>query len=125
MKRFVIFMLVGPAVGYMVFLLRQILSGKGGGWEALALGLPFAYLFALLPSLVTWSWDSLLFNRMRIWPRIATSAIVGYAASIAMLMIWAAVRVPLRQVLTFGIAGAVQAAVCSWLSSDGRGERRI
>jgi len=85
MKRFVIFMLVGPAVGYMVFLLRQLLSGKGGGWEALTLGLPFAYLFAVLPSLAMWSWDSLLFNRMRIWPRIATSAIVGYAASIAML----------------------------------------
>jgi hypothetical protein len=120
MKRFVVFMLIGPAVGYVVFQLLQLLSGKGGGWEALILGLPFAYLFAILPSLVMWSWDSLLFNRTRIWLRIATSAIAGYAASIAMLMIWAAVQVPLRQALTFGIAGAVQAAVCSWLarSSD-------
>ena len=125
MKRFVVFMLVGPAVGYVVFLLLQLLSGKGGGWETFILGLPFAYLFAILPSLVMWSWDSLLFNRTRIWPRIATSAIAGYAASIAMLMIWAAVQVPLRQALTFGIAGAVQAAVCSWLASDRREERRI
>lgn len=125
MKRFVIFMLVGPAAGYMVFSLLQLLSGKGGGWEALALGLPFAYLFAVLPSLVMWSWDSLLFNRTRMWPRIATSAVVGYAASIAMLMMWAAVQVPLRYALTFGIAGAVQAAVSSWLASYGREEKRI
>jgi len=115
MKRFVIFMLFGPAVGFAVFLLRQWLTGKFVGWEAVAFQLPITYLFAILPSLAMWFVDWQLFDRMRPWRRIVTLASAGYAASIVMLLIWSPTRVPLPQLLTFGLVGAVQAAVCSWL----------
>jgi hypothetical protein len=119
MKRFVVFMLVGPAVGFSIFLLRQVLIGRFVGWEAAALQLPISYLFGLLPSLVMWFADWLLFARLRHVPRIAVLAAVGYGASIAMLLIWSPAQLHLPQVLSFGIGGAVQAAVCAWLMSIG------
>src|SRR6266700_3779296 len=120
MKRFAIFMLIGPAVGFPVVLLRQLLTGRFAGWEAVAYQLPFAYLFAVLPSLVMLLVDWLLFERLRPWRRIVTLALVGYGASIFMLLIWSPNQLHLSQLLTFGIAGAVQAAVSSWLMSVDR-----
>jgi hypothetical protein len=117
MKRFAIFMLVGPAVGFPVVLLRQLLTGRFAGWEAVAYQLPFAYVFAVLPSLVMLLVDWLLFERLRPWRRIVTLALVGYGASIVMLLIWSPYQVHLSQLLSFGIVGAAQAAVCSWLMS--------
>jgi hypothetical protein len=102
-------------VGFAVFLLRQWLTGKFVGWEAAALELPITYLFAFLPSLAMWFVDWLLFDKMRPWRRIVTLASVGYAASIVMLLMWSPAQVHLPQMLTFGLVGAVQAAVCSWL----------
>jgi len=125
MKRFLMFMLIGPAVGFAVFLLRQCLAGKFAGWEAAAFELPIAYLFAVLPSLLMWFVDWLLFDRMRPWRRIAILAAVGYAASIMMLLVWSPVSVHLPQLLSFGISGAAQAALCSWLVGvDGAAWRR-
>ena len=66
MKRFAIFMLVGPAAGFPIVLLRQLLTGQFAGWEAVAYQLPFAYLFAVLPSLVMLLVDWLLFERRRL-----------------------------------------------------------
>jgi hypothetical protein len=120
MKRFAIFMLVGPAVGFPIVLLRQLLTGRFAGWEAVAYQLPFAYLFAVLPSLVMLLVDWLLFERLRPWRRIVTLALVGYGASIVMLLIWSPYQIHLSQLLTFGIVGAAQAAVCSWLMSVDR-----
>jgi len=119
MKRFVVFMLIGPAVGFVVFLLRQVLGGRFVGWEAAAFELPIAYLFAVLPSLMMWFVDWLLYARLRPVRRIAALAVVGYAASIAMLLIWSPSELHLPQLLIFGIGGAVQAAVCAWLMSIG------
>jgi len=104
-------------VGFSIFLLRQLLARKLVGWEAVAFQLPFAYLFAFLPSLVMWSADLLLFENIRASRRILILALVGYGASIAMLLIWAPIRVPLPQLLIFGGIGAAQAAICSWLAS--------
>jgi hypothetical protein len=117
MKRFLIFLLLGPAVGFTVFELRELAAGKTiGGAPGFIMGLPFAYWFGLIPSLVMWLEDWFLEDRMRLWPKVVTSAVVGYAVSMAMMLIWTAVPIPLRQILTFGIVGAVQGAVCSWLS---------
>ncbi len=87
MKRFLIFLLLGPLLGFAVFLVRdhQFLSGRLGP----------------------------------IW-KIITSACVGYASSIAMLLMTSALHIALPQILTFGLAGAIPAAVCSWLSGDQR-----
>jgi hypothetical protein len=117
MKRFLIFLLLGPAVGFTAFELRELASGKTiGGAPGFIMGLPFAYWFGLLPSLVMWLEDWLLEDKMGLWPKVITSTVIGYGISIAMLLIWTAVPIPLPQVLTFGIVGAAQGMVCSWLS---------
>ena len=53
---------------------------------------------------------------MGLWPKVLTSAITGYVVSIAMLLIWTSVSIPVSQILTFGLVGASQGLVCSWLS---------
>jgi hypothetical protein len=117
MKRFLIFLLLGPAVGFTVFELRELAAGKPiGGALGFVMGLPFAYWFGLIPSLLMWLEDWLLEDKMGLWPKVITSIAFGYAVSIGMMLIWTAVPIPLRQILTFGIVGAVQGAVCSWLS---------
>jgi len=102
-----------------------VLGGRFVGWEAAAFELPIAYLFAVLPSLMMWFADWLLYARLRPLPRIATLAVVGYAASIAMLLIWSPAQLHLPQVLIFGIGGAVQAAVCAWLMSIGAADWQV
>ena len=117
MKRFLIFLLLGPAVGFVVFELRELSAGKSiGGFPGFLMGLPFAYWFGLIPALVMWLEDWFLEDKMQLWPKVLTSTIFGYAVSIVMIVIWTAVPIPLRQLLTFGIVGAVQGALCSWLS---------
>ncbi|KJC55930.1 hypothetical protein UP10_36705 [Bradyrhizobium sp. LTSPM299] len=117
MKRFLMFVVVGPAVGFAVSYALEATLGRNGGTEGFILKLPLAYMFGLLPSLVMWLEDWLLFDKIRPWLKIVTSAVVGYAASIAMLLIWTPVPSSLRTVLIFGIVGAVQAAVSSWLAN--------
>jgi hypothetical protein len=41
---------------------------------------------------------------------------VGYVASIAMLLLTSTLHLQLSQILSFGIVGAIPAAVCSWLA---------
>jgi hypothetical protein len=117
MKRFLLFLLLGPAVGFATFEIREVLSGKViGGFPGFIMGLPFAYWFGLIPSLIMWGEDWFLEDKMGLWPKVLTSTITGYVVSIAMLKIWTSVPIPLSQVLTFGIVGASQGLVCSWLS---------
>ena len=48
MKRFLIFLLLGPLLGFLVFLLRNAFAGKTvGGFMGFVFGLPFGYLFGL------------------------------------------------------------------------------
>lgn len=117
MKRFLLFLLLGPAVGFATFEVRELLSGKViGGFPGFIMGLPFAYWFGLVPSLIMWGEDWFLEDKMGLWPKVLTSTITGYVVSIAMLQIWTSVPIPLSQVLTFGLVGASQGLVCSWLS---------
>jgi hypothetical protein len=117
MKRFLLFLLLGPAVGFAVFEIRELASGKViGGFPGFIMGLPFAYWFGLIPSLVMWLEDWFLEDKMGLWPKVLTSALTGYVVSIGMMLIWTSVTIPLPQILTFGIVGAAQGLVCSWLS---------
>lgn len=125
MKRFLMFVVVGPAVGFAVSYALEATLGRNGGTEGFIFKLPLAYMFGLLPSLVMWLEDWLLFDKIRPWLKIVTSAVVGYAASIAMLLIWAPVPSSLRTVLIFGIVGAVQAAVSSWLANYNANAKRV
>src|SRR5450631_3471573 len=85
MKRFLIFLLLGPLLGLLVFMLRNAFAGKiVGGFMASFLGchLGTSSAFRL--------------NRNA----AATSAL----------------HLQLPQILSFGIVGAIPAAVCSWLA---------
>jgi hypothetical protein len=55
MKRFLIFLLLGPLLGLLVFMLRNVFAGKlVGGFMGFVFGLPFGYLFGLPIVLVMW-----------------------------------------------------------------------
>jgi hypothetical protein len=114
-----IFLLLGPAIGYAVYVLWQMSIGRSvGGVEGVLLGLPFAYIFGVLPTLAIGFADRFLDDKISLLPKVLIITVVGYCASIAMMSVWSAVPLPLPQLLTFGLVGAVQGAVCSWLSGD-------
>jgi hypothetical protein len=116
-KRILIFLLLGPVVGFLVFQLLEVSAGKHvGGVEGFLLGLPFAFIFAALPSLIIGFEDRWLEDKIGLWPKVVVTTVVGYFASVAMMAVWTAVPIPLPRLLTFGVVGAVQGAVCSWLS---------
>jgi hypothetical protein len=117
MKRFLIFLLLGPLLGFLVFLARDLAAGEVfGGYMGIIFGLPFAYLFALPIVLVMWVEDWLLFDKIGLAMKIATSTCVGYLGSIALLLLTTALHIPLPQILSFGLVGAIPAATCSWLA---------
>ncbi|MDB5617083.1 hypothetical protein [Tardiphaga sp.] len=117
MKRILIFLLLGPVVGFLVFLLLQVFAGKDvGGAQGFLLGLPFAFIFAVLPSLAMGFEDRWLEDKISLWPKVLATAAVGYGGSVAMMAVWTAMPITLPQLLMFGIVGAVQGAVCSWLA---------
>jgi len=122
MKRFLIFLLLGPLPGFLVFLLRNAFAGKIG----FVFGLPFGYIFGLPIVLVMWVEDWFLFDKIGLGMKVATSACVGHVASIAMLLLTSALHLQLPQIVSFGIVGAIPAAVCSWLAGtiENRGTSR-
>jgi hypothetical protein len=124
-KRFVIFVLLGPVIGFAVFVLRDIAGGKiFGGCPGVLFGLPFAYLFGILPALVMWLEDWWLCEKISLPAKIITSAATGYVAVIVLLLLNTATgQVKLPQILTFGIVGAVPAAICSFLSGTSFGRK--
>ena len=125
MRRLLNFLLLGPVLGYVVFILRDIAGGRVfGGMIGLLFGLPFAYLFGLPIALLMWAEDALLWNKIGLWPKVLSSAITGYAASIGMLAALTTRQLSVREILTFGIVGAVPAAVCSLLTRFEKKARR-
>jgi Family of unknown function (DUF5413) len=119
MKRFAIYVLLGPLFGFIVFVLRDVAGGKiYGGFPGVLFGLPFAYLFGVLPALVMWLEDWWLCERISLPAKVATSALTGYVAVIALLLLnTAAGQIKLPQIISFGLVGAIPAAICSLLSS--------
>jgi hypothetical protein len=117
MRRFLVFLLLGPLIGFAVFAVRDIIGGKiYGGAIGLLVGLPFAYVFGLPIVLVMWFEDWLLEDKMGLWPKLLTSAVTGYATVIALLVVATSRPLSMREILTFGVVGAIPAAVCSWLA---------
>jgi hypothetical protein len=48
--------------------------------------------------------------------KVVTSACVGYVAVIAILLVTTTHHLSFHECLTFGIVGAISAAICSWLA---------
>jgi hypothetical protein len=124
MKRFLIFLLLGPLLGFLVFLLRDAAAGEiFGGFMGIIFGLPFAYLFGLPIVIIMWFEDWLLSDKITLGTKIATSACVGYLGSILMLLATSARHIEIPQILSFGLVGAIPAVTCSWLA--GRAQRHV
>jgi hypothetical protein len=123
MKRFVIFALLGPPLGLLiVFLMPSFTHGKPLEFPApdgMLLLSPFAYLFGVVPALLTAIADWLLAKALPLYARVPTTAAFGYLVTfLTMFLTYNPSKVSLPLVFAYGIVGLVPAAVCSLLSSE-------
>jgi hypothetical protein len=129
MKRYVIFVLIGPAVGGLILLaITTYLSGYWVDTDLAEVGkflvvlfstLQFSYLFGLLPCLAIASIDDILahVNRINGVARMAIIGAIGFAATEFLY----GSRGPDSGVLQFvlyGLVGLVPATLSSWLARD-------
>ena len=122
MRRFLIFVLLGPPLGFLVGFwgLLPLLNLAAGGagrieWGQLVL-LPVAYWVGLLPALLAAGFDHLLAKRGTRW-RPAWSAAFGFVAAFLPLTTTAWMGyIHSPWALPWGLLGAVPAAICSALS---------
>jgi uncharacterized protein YqgC (DUF456 family) len=90
-------------------MLRNAFAGKiVGGFMGFVFGLPFGYLFGLPIVLVMWVEDWFLSDKIGLGMKVATSACVGYVASIAMLLLTSALHLQLPQILSFVLLAQFQ-----------------
>jgi hypothetical protein len=130
MKRFLIFAILGPSLGF-VTLFWGLLGTLGlalGEPPAIHAGqivlLPMAYALGLAPALIAAAFDHTL-ARWRVRLRILWTALFGTAAAyLILLTAWMDGSVHGPYLLAFGLVGAVPGAICSWISSRLPGGRR-
>jgi hypothetical protein len=111
MKRFLIFLILFPAIAAASFFaVLYIVSGAEP--DSLS-GAGFAYLLFVGPGLVFALVDWLIAKAPV--PGVIGTTLFGYGALVqAALLLWD--RGLDKETLTFGLVGAIPAAVCSWLS---------
>jgi hypothetical protein len=127
MKRFLIFLLLGPLLGLLVFMLRNAFAGKiVGGFMGFVFGLPFGYLFGLPIVLVMWVEDWFLSDKNGAKNESRHICVRGIRGLHRNAAATSALHLQLPQILSFGIVGAIPAAVCSWLAgtTENRGTSR-
>jgi hypothetical protein len=125
MKRFLIFALLGPPLGFVAgfWVLLQFLNLTVGApstidYHQLVL-LPVSYMMGIVPALIVVTFDHLMRNSRY---RILWTTLFAYAAGF--LPILGALAMGFIQsfwILPFGLIGAIPGAICSWLA--GRGEK--
>jgi len=122
MTRFLVFAILGPALGFVTLfwvLLQAFnwLLGAPGTFDPHQIVLlPAAYMVGIVPALVTAAFDHALARR-RARLRILWTALSGYAAAYLILATaWLDGFVHGAYLLAFGLVGAVPGAICSWLS---------
>jgi hypothetical protein len=134
MKRFLIYALLGPPVGFAVLIvMTALLTPRMRGtpdnalFGAVALAIPAAYLVGLLPAMIVAVVDLLLSKRkLALWPRICACTAAGYI--VTMLGTYGFRLPPNGRFLLFGLfglVGAIPAALCAWLSGRDRTEADV
>jgi len=122
MKRFLIFALLGPLLGFVTFfwVLLQIFDWVLGAPSTADIYqvvlIPMSYAIGIVPALIAGLFDHALRNAS--W-RILWTTLFGYLVAflpIVSSLVMGYVHGP--YVLIFGLVGAIPAAVASWLSSD-------
>jgi hypothetical protein len=122
MRRLLTFALLGPPLGFITVLVvgglisdRSAVGMSATAWLFSIVLMPFAYLVGIGPALVAWIVDELLSRVLRLEFRMITSAIAGYAA-VALFKYFLAKYPTTREILEFGIIGAIPAVACTWIS---------
>jgi hypothetical protein len=116
-RRWAIFGLIGPFVGFLVFV------GLGGGFRSHAVQsflivLPFAMVAGFVPAMVTATFDR-LFERWGVQQLdgLVRIALVGYGAAYLLMLENLFETTPLISFeYRWGVIGAVPAVICSWLN---------
>jgi hypothetical protein len=111
MKRFAIFVCLGPAIGLLALALPLVLAGKSlPDASIITGGLMMAYTVGLMPAAVAGVGDMLLANWLTPLYRALAAGIVGaVATSLFLTAVFGSIGF-------YGLFGLVPAAVCSWLS---------
>lgn len=128
MKRALIFLFVGPTVGFLLAIGSAMALGTVTGieinpWEPVVLGVIFAYAYTagIIPAALTGLVDSSLAARTTFARRILRTAGAGFVTSALIGLTLLAHKLSGGAVLIFAIYGAIAAALCSWLSGRSTG----
>ena len=124
MKRYLIFVLIGPFIGgFLLLLINTTLSGYWTDtnlsevakvFVVFAKTLQFSYLFGLLPVLMFAAIDDILFHVKRIGP-VVRMLLVGVAAFFAAALLYSHGN-GIRQFALFGMVGLIPAMISSWVT---------
>ncbi|MEW6767838.1 MAG: hypothetical protein AB1342_07385 [Pseudomonadota bacterium] len=118
MKRFLIFVCLFPALAVAalaawISIQLWILPDNPEVYKLVG----WAYVVCAVPALSLAFADTVL-RRTRI-PAVIGTALLGYVIAFGVAL-WIFDHGLVQRILTFGLIGAVPAAVCSWLSNDKR-----
>jgi hypothetical protein len=130
MKRYVIFVALGPLLGgFFLLLTTTVMSGYWSHPPSLseaekllavfATTLQYSYLFGFLPALMVGAVDDILFHVKRIGP-VIRMLIVGLIAFAAAELLYGS-RGPdsgITQFMLYGLVGFIPATVSSWLAHE-------
>jgi uncharacterized membrane protein YeaQ/YmgE (transglycosylase-associated protein family) len=125
MKRYLVFVIVGPFVGGFLFLLTA--TYESGYWTHTNLGevgklfavffksLQYSYLFGFLPSLMIGAVDDILMHVRRIGP-VLRMLLVGLFAFILAALYYGSrgAETGVVQFILYGLVGFVPSVVSSW-----------
>jgi hypothetical protein len=110
MKRYAIFLGIGPLIGYALAIGQMFLLRMPPDFSWLAPGTIFAYVVGLIPAGIAALADSK-------WKNIVLTTVVGGVAS----AMWPVVQYllagyGLEAMPVYAVIGMISAAACSWLS---------
>jgi hypothetical protein len=115
MIRFILFAILGPFLGFLVFIVL------GGGFkshtaESFTILLSFAFVAGFLPALATAALDRVIEMRgARSLQRYLLTGLIGYAAAYLLMLenlFEPSPLLPFR--FDWGLIGAIPAVICSW-----------
>jgi hypothetical protein len=111
MKRLLIFALLGPIVGLVPMIVALGLPES----NALPVMLVAAYVIGEAPAMLAGGVDWFLASRLSALARMAVTACAGFGFSLIPAFVLNNIARESHEFILIGIAGAVSAAVCSWL----------
>ena len=127
MRRYVIFILLGPFIGGFLLLIASSISSGfwhppiteelGKLFKVFFLALPYSYLFGFIPAAMTGAVDDILFHIKSIGPNLRL-LLTGAFAFVATLILYGTMEGEsgLLHNILYGLVGLVPATLSSWLS---------